>query len=173
MQWLSLLFSFFLGKFNVSRPPSLKDSVAFVFEEAAYRSRKPAVLILGGLACVLLLCGGFFMGLIDLTTQMDREGVVRASASAVSGFVLVALALGVFFWIFTRAWPGARHAKEKQAEKEASPGGLEQALTLLVMDFIKEREIRRAERREDREERHHPHTPPLSETPERTPPPLH
>jgi hypothetical protein len=173
MQWLSLLFSFFLGKFNVTRPPSLKESVSFVFEEAAYRSRKPAVLILGGLGCILLLCGGFFMGLIDLTTQMDREGAIRATASAVSGFVLVAIALGVFFWIFTRAWPGARNMKAKKEEKEAPAGGLEQALTLLVMDFIKERELKREERREVREERRHPHAPPVSETSERTPPPLH
>ncbi len=166
MHWLSLLFSFFLGKFNVARPPSLKDSVSFVFEEAVSRSRKPAVLILGGIASVLLLCGGFFMGLIDLTTQMDRDGVIRASAGAVSGFALMALALGVFFWIFTRAWPGARNVKAQQEEKAVPAAGLEQALTLLVMDFIKERELKREERR-------HPYTPPISETNERPPPPLH
>lgn len=165
MKWLSLLFSFFLGKFNVARAPSfsLKDSIKMLFDEIAYRSRKPAMLALGGLVSVALLCGGFFMGLIDLTTQYDRDGVVRATASNISGFALVALTLGTFTWIFKRAWPGVKAAEEKdKAVEEAKehPSGLEQALTLLVMDFVKEREFKREERRE----LHQQHHVPVSET---------
>jgi hypothetical protein len=169
MRWLSLLFSFFLGKFNVAHTPSLKESIAFLFEEAATRSRKPAMLILGGLACVLFLCGGFFMGLIDLTTQIDRDGTARATAGAISGFVLVAMALGVFYWIFSHAWPDIRSQKTEQPGKEhASPSSFEHALTLLVMDYIKEREMRREEFR------HHPPSQPSqpssSSKPEPSPP---
>lgn len=164
MQWLSILLSFFLGKFKFTRPPSLRDTVSFLFEEAAHRSRKPAVLILSGLACILLLCGGFFMGLIDLTTQLDREGSIRASASAISGFVLVAISVGIFFWIFNRAWPGARVTEKPKAETKESSSSLEQALTMLVMDFIKEREFKREERR-------HHQAPPQEE--HQAPPPLY
>lgn len=148
MKWLSLFFSFFLGKLNVARPPSLKHTINILFEEAAYRSRKPALYALAGLTSVILLSGGFFMGLIDITTQYDRDGVVRATASSITGFSLVALSIIGFTWVFTRAWPGVKAVKEKE-EKAAREhtSGLEQALTLLVMDFIKEREFKREERR--------------------------
>lgn len=150
MQWLSLLFSFFLGKFKTSRPSGLnfKESLNLLFDEIAYRSRKPAMFTLGGLVCVTLLCGGFFMGLIDLTNQFDREGSVRATAGNITGFALAAIAIGIFTWIFKRAWPGVKEvAKTEEASKE-NPSGLEQALTLLVMDYIKEREFKREERRQ-------------------------
>ena len=169
MQWLSLLISFLLGKTNFSRGPSLRDSVTILFEEAGKRSRKPALMVLGGLTCVLLLCGGFFMGLIDLTTQADRNGGnIQPTASATSGFALVVIAAGIFTWIFTRAWPGVKAEREKKAEiKEHHASTLEQALTLLVMDYIKEREMKR-------EERHQQQHPSPASTMEREPsPPLH
>lgn len=166
MKWLSLLFSFFLGKFNLSRPQGLsfKESINLLFDEIAYRSRKPAMLALGGLVCVTLLCGGFFMGLIDLTNQYDQEGAVRATAGSITGFALAAIAIGIFTWIFKSAWPGVK-AVEKTEEAKENPSGLEQALTLLVMDFIKEREFKREERRQQYPVPPHPaeHHVPLSE----------
>jgi hypothetical protein len=146
MHWLSLLVSFLVGRFNNARRPSLKESAVAIIEEVTYKSRKPVAMILGGLACVLLLCGGFFMSLIDLTQQYDQEGIVRFTASFGSGLVLVALTLGAFIWIFASAWPGA-NAKERLKEKEegakAPTSSLEQALATLVMDFVKEREQKR------------------------------
>lgn len=170
MKWLSLLFSFFLGKFNVARSPglSLKEGINLLFDELAYRSRKPTMLALGGIVSVAILCGGFFMGLIDITTQYDRDGVVRATASSIAGFALAAIAIGTFTWIFKSAWPGVKAAeKSKDATQEVKPPvhGLEQALTLLVLDFIKEREFKREEHRQT----HSPERPPEP----KEPPPLY
>lgn len=163
MRWLSLLLSFLLGKFNVARSPglSLKESLNLLFDELAYRSRKPAMLALGGIASVAILCGGFFMGLIDITTQYDRDGVVRATASSMTGFALAAIAIATFTWIFKSAWPGVKSAEKAEdttIEVKQSVHGLEQALTLLVMDYIKEREFKREELRQ-------------SHSPQRTPEP--
>lgn len=164
MQWLSILVSFLIGKFNTPHRPTLKESVFAIIEEATFKSRKPLALLLAGLSCVLILCGGFFMSIIDLTQQYDREGVVRFTASLGSGFVLMAITLGIFAWIFISAWPGAREHAAKERLKEVSPkvtsSSLEQALATLVLDFVKERE-------QKREQTHHPAptTPPEKESP--------
>lgn len=148
MQWISLIASFIFGKLN-SRPPSFKESAFAIFEEVTFKSRKAITLILGAAACVLILCGGLFMSLVDLTTQYDREGLIRFTASFGTGLSLVVLSLGVFVWIFKFAWPGARDRREVREEAPAHThrgGPLEQALATLVMDFVKERELRREER---------------------------
>jgi len=147
MKWLSLVFSFLLGKFNTPHRPSLKESAFEIIEEATFKSRKPLALLLGALSCVLLLCGGFFMGLIDLTQQYDREGVVRFTSSFGSGLGLVLVGIAVFSYIFVYAWPGARkHSVEQQLKEQAAQSAnstLEQALATLVLDFVKEREQKR------------------------------
>lgn len=171
MKWFSLFLSFFLGKLNHSNPPSIKETIFIFFEEAAYRSRKPVVLILSGLACVLILCGGFFWTAIEIAGQFDRDGAVHASASAITGVVLIAISLGTFFWVFNKAWPGVKAKEQAQEQAKENPqqvSTLEHALSLLVMDFVKEREVRREERRE----RHpsHDHAPFTAEN-ESAPPP--
>jgi hypothetical protein len=147
MKWLSLVFSFLLGKFNTPHRPSLKETAFEVIEEATFKSRIPLALLLGALSCVLLLCGGFFMGLIDLTQQYDREGVVRFTASFGSGLALLLIGVGIFSYIFIYAWPGARkHSVEqklKEQEAKTANSSLEQALATLVLDFVKEREQKR------------------------------
>lgn len=163
MRWLSLLISFILRKINSARPPSLKDMALAVLEEAAYRSRKPVILALGGLICIALLCGGFFMSLIDLTRQFDETGVVYITASNAAGLILVLLSVGTFFWIFTSAWPGAQETKaaKSEAATHGKASSLEHALSLLVMDFIKERELKR----EHAEQRRYTSPPAEKETP--------
>lgn len=146
MHWFSLLVSFLLGKLKYSRPPSLKETVLFILEEATYRSRKPITLLLGGLCSVLILCGGLFLSLIDFTSQYDRQGQLQMTASAASGLILVAASMAVFYWIFARSWPGVK--KKSFASQEIPPPppkntSLDQALALLVMDFVKEREEKR------------------------------
>lgn len=144
MKWFSLLISFLVGKFNSYRPPSLKESAMAVLEELAYKSRKPAALIFAGVFCLLLLCGGFFMTVIDLTNQFDREGFVRFTAGLGAGLFLVVLNLGILTWVFTSAWPGAKeHSEARHNPPRVAPSSLEQALAALVMDFVKEREFKR------------------------------
>lgn len=145
MHWLSLMLSYFLGKLNFARPPSIKETALQILDEATFRSRKPITLLLAGLACVLFFCGGFFLSLIDFTTQFDREGALLMSARAGSGLILVTLSSGILVWIFTQAWPGVQRKNLFKTEPPSPPkqNTLEQALALLVMDFIKERENKR------------------------------
>lgn len=153
MQLISFIVSFFLGKFNSSRPPTLKESAIAILEEVAYKSRKPAALMVTAIIGLLVLCGGFFMCVLDLTSQFDREGVVRFTATLGTGLFLVAVPAAILAWVFTSAWPGAKeHALQERANEQAqahpNPASLEAALATLVLDYVKEREFKREVKRE-------------------------
>lgn len=145
MRWLSLLISFLVGKYNIAHRPSFKEAAMAVIEELAYKSRKPVAMMLGGLILVLILCGGIFMSAVDLAQQYDREGVVRFTASTGTGLTMVLITLILFAWVFLAAWPGTRaHTADHTPEAGAkTPSSLEQALATLVLDFVKERELKR------------------------------
>ncbi|MGZ3768048.1 MAG: hypothetical protein ACXVCP_05390 [Bdellovibrio sp.] len=139
MKWLMLMLTIMFRKF--SRPPSLKESAMEIFEEVSHRSRKIISLTLTGIAAVIIFCGGFFISLINATTQYDNTGKLFLTATLSAGLVLIAFALITFAVIFLRAWPGV---KERNAKEQLAAGSsLEQALSLLVLDFVKARQEKR------------------------------
>jgi hypothetical protein len=159
MQWLGLIASFVIGRMNNKKAgPSLMSPQA-IFEDITFKSRKVVMLTLGAVIAVVLLCSGLMMSIIDATTQYDKNSIITFSATFNTGLVLALLAVISFTFIFTRAWPGVReHRNEFRAETKSSSlgfsrasskpephhaGGLEQAISALIVDFVKEREVRR------------------------------
>lgn len=149
MKWLFVALSFIYRKMTSHRSPSLKETAVEIFEEISHKSRKMVALTLAGVAAVIFLTGGFFISLINATTQYDEIGEVAMSATLSGGLGLILLALITFGVVFLQAWPGIKKRKqhEKEMKEAAMAGGpLEQALALLVTDFVKEREMRRTAR---------------------------
>ncbi|KYG64325.1 hypothetical protein AZI87_13920 [Bdellovibrio bacteriovorus] len=156
MKWLALVLSFVFGRLNM-RPRGFKDAAIEIFDEVSFRSRRMVTLILVGVASVIFFTGGLFISLLDLSMQWDRTGSIVWSATLSTGVGLILLASAAFAVVFLRAWPGATKAKQQikrkhkheQEEEEMDrkrPTSLEHALSALVMDYVKEREIRRAAR---------------------------
>lgn len=157
MKWLALVLSFVFGRLNM-RPRGFKDAAIEIFDEVSFRSRRMVTLILVGVASVIFFTGGLFISLLDLSMQWDRTGSIVWSATLSTGVGLIVLASAAFAVVFLRAWPGATKAKqdikrklkhereEEEMEQHKRPSSLEHALSALVMDYVKEREIRRAAR---------------------------
>lgn len=148
MRWLGMVLSFLFGRMN-TKPKSFREIAMEIFDDVSRRSRKVVSLTLAGLAAVIFFCGGVFISIIDGTTQYDRLGAVNWTATFGAGVALILLAVAVFAGVFLRAWPGAlqRHSRvPPHQETSVLPSALEQALAALVMDFVKERELRRAAR---------------------------
>lgn len=143
MKWLMLMLSFAFRK--SPKTPSLKETALEIFEEVSHKSRRIVSLTLTGIAAVIFFCGGFFISLFNATTQYDSTGNVFLTATLSGGLGLIALAAITFGLVFLRAWPGVIEEKHRaKAEQAQAPGGsLEQALAMLVRDFVKEREMRR------------------------------
>lgn len=149
MQLLAMIASFVFGRLNNSGPRGggIRETVMEMFEDIVLKGRKPVILVLAGVCAVLFFCGGLFITILEGTTQYDRVGYVTLTSTLGAGIALFLVAAIGFVYVFAYAWPGAdRHASAKAREKTPPPhqaSTLEQALTVLVLDFVKEREIRR------------------------------
>lgn len=140
MKWLMLMLTFAFRK--LGRPPSLKETALEIFEEVSHKSRKVVSLTLTGIAAVIFFCGGIFISLFNATTQYDNTGRMFLTATLSGGLTLIVLAVITFGIIFLRAWPGIKERKSKH-KFTATGTSLEQALSLLVLDYVKERQIKR------------------------------
>lgn len=158
MQWIAMIVSFVVGRLN-AKARSLRETAEEVFDEVSRKSRKVVSLTLAGLCAVILFCGGFFIALLNGTTQYDRTGAVTWTATLSAGIGLIAIAVITFAIVFLRAWPGARHphhnhtAPHHRRHEATPPSSLETAMSALVMDFVRERELRRSRRETRRAER--------------------
>ncbi|XGC82125.1 hypothetical protein ACES2L_06460 [Bdellovibrio bacteriovorus] len=153
MHWLGMIAKFLFSRMSSSNRhhKSLKDSAVEVFEEISKKSRKIVTLSIMAIGGVLLFVAGFFIALLNLTMQYDRVGYVSFTATLGAGVGLMVVAAAMFAWIFLGAWPGASDTRKamKKAKKEVkerveeTPNTLEGALSLLVLDYVKERQEKR------------------------------
>ena len=161
MQWLGLIASFVIGRMNNKQAGPNRMSPQAIFEDITYKSRQAVMLTLGGVIAVVMLCSGLMMSIADATAQYDRNAIIAFTATFNTGLVIALLSAICFAFIFTRAWPGVREHRGNyqdnlRNENKASgfgfsrsnaeahrAGNLEQAFSALIMDFVKEREVRR------------------------------
>ena len=146
MQFLAMIASFIFGRLN-SRPQGggIRETVLDLFEDIVLKGRRPVILILAGICAVLFFCGGLFITILEGTTQYDQVGYVTLSSTLGAGIALSLIAALGFAYVFAFAWPGAgkNAAREHVAPPPHQASTLEQALTVLVLDFVREREMRR------------------------------
>lgn len=145
IKWISLVLSFLFGA-RSNKDLNLKGLAMEVYDEAIYRSRKPVGLFLLALASVFFICGGMMVALLDITRQYDTRGWVYPGATMWSGISLAVLSIIGSIYIFTKAWPKSSRPHHFQAEHSSSEPrhpGLDEALSLLIMDYIEERKTRR------------------------------
>ena len=144
MKLIPMILSFVMGRLNSKHSKGLRESAMEIFDEVTFRSRSIVTLTLGGLGAVILLCGGVFIAILDATTQYDRSGIIVWTATFGAGVTLVLLAGLTFALVFMKAWPRPALVSSKEAPlATAGTSPLEAALATLVMDFVKEREVRR------------------------------
>lgn len=158
MKWISIILGLLFG----SKPSSglnFKEMALEVLDEAMARGRKPIGLILLGCASIVFICGGIFISIIDATRQWDLKGVIFFGATFWAGLILAAIFLAGYLYVFMHAWPGVKHMKAKakaheqehqrKTEHKGAPG-LDEALSLLIMDHIESRKISRTRKQESR-----------------------
>lgn len=150
MQLLAMIASFIFGRMNHNqRSGGLRETVRELVDDALLKSRKPVILVLTGLAAVIFVCGGLFITVLDATSQYDRVGYITLTSTMGAGIILFCLAMLGFAYVFAYSWPGAtqnvKEVVETRTEHHHHASTLEQALTVLVLDFVKERELRRTQ----------------------------
>lgn len=168
MKLLITLATLFFGAKN-SKPFNFnfKDMAMEVIDEVALKTRKPVILLLGGIVSIIFFCGGGFMAILDATRQYDTTGQVLATATLWTGIGIAAFFAVGYTWIFLVEWPGAKrqaqremhkldeklhskgHQKQEHGHEHGAPG-IEQAISLFVLDLLEERKHKRTRREEAR-----------------------
>ncbi|AFY01211.1 hypothetical protein Bdt_1515 [Bdellovibrio bacteriovorus str. Tiberius] len=142
------------GKGSHKPRRSLKDSALEIYDAITIRSRTAVFLSMTGLGAIAFVCGGVFMFITEATGQYDRTGAIFWNSTLITSLCLTAIAVGGLSYVYFFAWPGVRAADRRRDAAEAEfkrqqelhAGSLESALSALVMDFVRERELRRAQR---------------------------
>lgn len=147
LKFASLAISFFLGRYE----NTFKKSMLILIDQFITKSRKLFIVttLLGIFS--LLFVSGFLFSIFQITSQYDARGYVTFNSGLISGIALSLISLIALFSLFSAsAWenrlkqqllPVQPAANSKHSE---TPSAFENALTMLVVDFIKERESQRA-----------------------------
>lgn len=167
---LSYLFSYFAGRYN----SVLKPSTLLIIDQLLVRARKLVMTSSIMFISSLLLAGGVLISLIEFTSQIDRYAVVWPSATLIGGLSLSVIALGVLIFSFTSRTFDLRYVRSKNSRRHESlfdsrksesssprtQSPVEEALSLLIMDFVNERK----QNREKKETSENVSSPPPSPT---------
>lgn len=144
---LGFIFSFIVGRYNAL----LKPSTLLIVDQILLKARKLMMNSMISLTSSLLLTGGILITLIEFTRQIDQFRVVWPSATLIGGFLLSILGVSALIYSFTAKTFDLRYAsasntkgQNPQGSSAHVPSPLEEALSLLVMDFVNERKQKRA-----------------------------
>lgn len=169
---LSYLFSYFAGRYN----SILKPSTFMIIDQLLVRARK--LLMTSSIMFIssLLLAGGVIISLLEFTSQIDRFAMVWPSATLVGGLSLSGISLAVLIFAFTSRSFDLRYVRSQKTRRQESlfdshtgrvdastqraQSPLEEALSVLIMDFVNERKQNREQQSASVKEEASPTMPP-------------
>lgn len=183
MKWLLMVFTLLARKFTgPDLGGSLKEMFRNALQQAIYDTRRIAALSFIAIGSMMFLCAGALIALLDATRQWDTSGQIIWGATLTSGVVIVAVSAAILVTIFTVSWPGVSARRdEKRALKRAarrqathtakSHNPVENALAVLIMDIVKEREAKRQYKATQSPNPHKPTSDPIQQDYDMTTPP--
>ena len=141
---LTVILSFFVGRYNAVA----RGSAMPIMELAMSQGRKIAFLLCSALICSLLMVGGFFVALVEGSFAYEAEGVLYPTTLFISGLVLLFGSIGAMAFIFSKRNWGIIDTPTFASEPKKTSHPIEDAVLMLINDFIKERESTRQARAE-------------------------
>lgn len=139
LRLLTVLFSFFLGRYKAN----VNGSALPIIDMVMQQGRKIALLLCSALICSLFMVGGFFISLVEGSFAYEAEGVLYPTTLFVSGLILLFGSIGALTFIFSRKNWGAVNAPMMSVPEAKKAHPIEDAVLMLIHDFIKERESNR------------------------------
>lgn len=156
----TLITSFALSRLNLNDRSNSQHSFSEIYEsivEKATDRVKDIVLdLILSAGAVVLIAVGFFVALFNSLHQYDLNQFVSFNTVITGSLVLILLGAGSLY--YSLSYEDSRKKKiieqKKRFEEELTarsmvPNTIQSALTLLVVDFLKEREFKRQIRLEN------------------------
>ncbi|WP_413585033.1 hypothetical protein [Bdellovibrio sp. HCB274] len=150
MKFILPLLSFLIG----NAKGLIKEPAEAFSLQLAMRVRSLTTLLVAVIGSLALGCVGLSLFIASIAAQLDKNEEFHVSAGMVVYLGLTVVALGVLVYsLRSKTWMKSLGFEEKPQQTTSSgsgkrSGALENAVALLVMDYIDERKNRR-------EEKHH------------------
>lgn len=141
MKLLLPLISFFMG----SAKNLFKEPGVAITQQVVMHVRSLTFIVVSCLGSLALFCVGLSLLIASLAKQVDAEGGFSFSNGMIVYSVMVVVSLGVLVYGLKReTWLRALGFETRpQPAASSKSGALENAVALLVMDYIEERQSRR------------------------------
>lgn len=155
MRYLTLLFTFLMGKYNVFAGMA-KPQTQFFTEAIILKIRKMMVLFSSLMIAAIGMSLTFAKSLELIGAQLDQPSGLSLNG-ALSGTLVGFVLFGALFLVclskkrWTEAETPVKRTASSYSHRSSSP--LEEAFALLVTDFVKEREYKRETKRQQWPER--------------------
>lgn len=141
MRWIQMIISFLMKRATAGgdKPHPMEELKEFLKENAIK-------LVVGMVMIVTigtLLTAGIYMTVASLTAQMDLGLSPQMTAMTWGGLIMALVPAVLLSFAWYKATHHDSHQKKKKVKQPQPPATLEQALVLLVTDFIEERQMKR------------------------------
>ncbi len=141
MKFLLPLLSFFLG----NAKSLFKEPSVALTQQLVLHVRTITILLTSAIGSLALSCVGVSLFIASIAKQADLNEDFTISPAMCIYLAMTVIFAGILFYSLRRkTWLSNLGFEEKPAPAKQS-GALENAIALLVMDFVEERQSRRKE----------------------------
>ncbi|MEA9355731.1 hypothetical protein SHI21_05950 [Bacteriovorax sp. PP10] len=154
MKWLLLIFSIFKPFFGSSSEHQMVNPIAEFKEMIKENAMKVVGVFAAASALATLFAAGLVIIAVDVGAQYDQNAYVYFSSMIMMGITLSVLSLIIAFGaakIISNE--NTKPAPREVLQSVGTSHPLQDALALLIHDFVKEREMKRAQAEEYAAER--------------------
>lgn len=139
MKFLIPLLSFFLG----NAKHFFKEPSQAITQQLALHARALTLLVITSVGALVIFCVGLSLFFVNLANQLDQSSTYQFTAGSAIYLLLTLISGFILFWVLRKnAWSQALNTPSKTQERKGSP--IENAVALLMMDFLEERQQKRS-----------------------------
>ena len=140
MKWLLVALSILIKRFVHAEGPSINpiEEVKSLIKDNAL---KIFLALSAAVAVGTLFTSGIVLAVISFSAQIDAGSKPRLNAVLISGICITLACLILFTIVINKS--NIKNRKREKETKEEQTASMQEALMLLINDFIKERESKR------------------------------
>jgi hypothetical protein len=160
MKWLLLIFSLFKPLFSPLYPPESLNPIDEIKDLIRKNAAKVAMLLFSSIALSILFTSGIMMIAMNMSAQYDLNSSIYFNTMIGTGIGLASLSF-LIATLSIRSFHNSFGKKMEDVKKDQALSGigmthpLQDALALLIADFIKERELKRSNQVSNQKESHY------------------
>ena len=148
MKWLFILFSIFKPFFSSSGSNEMPNPVEDIKDMIAKNAVKVMLAFAAVSALATIFAAGLTMVAVDIAAQYDQNAVVYFSTMIMLGITMMLIPViggGILVKMFDTDKDEEEKNKRTVLQSIGTVHPLQDALALLVQDFVKEREMKRTQ----------------------------